>query len=100
MLCYGSSSSRNNSTDNHDIHDNPDVKYTQSLYFFKSNLGYGQISDCHQGINSTYIRNGSKGSLKKIGYFCNMCNLHYDVNTKLYTVNEKVYTVFRDSQSP
>lgn len=52
-----------------------------------------KCQSCHQGINSTYIRNGSKGSFNKIGYFCNMCNLHYNTDKKLYTVNEKLYTV-------
>ncbi len=49
----------------------------------------------HLGINSTYIREGVNGSLKKIGYYCNTCNIHYGIDKKLYTVNEKVYTVSR-----
>ena len=53
---------------------------------------------CHHGINSTYIREGVKGSLNKIGYYCNTCNIHYDTDKKLYTVNEKLYTVFSDNQ--
>ncbi len=51
---------------------------------------------CHKGLNSTYIRTGSNGSLKKIGLYCNVCALHYDSTQKLYTVNEKLYTVSRD----
>ena len=51
---------------------------------------------CHRGLNSTYIRIGSSGSLKKIGSYCNDCNLHYNLEQKLYTVNEKLYTVYRD----
>ena len=58
-----------------------------------------KCQNCHQGINSTYIREGVKGSFKKIGYYCNTCNIHYNTDKKLYTVNEKVYTVFGDSQS-
>jgi hypothetical protein len=53
---------------------------------------------CHHGINSAYIREGVNGSLKKIGYYCNTCNIHYDIDKKLYTVNEELYIVFRDSQ--
>jgi hypothetical protein len=40
------------------------------------------------------------GYFKKIGYYCNTCNIHYDTDKKLYTVNEKVYTVLIDSQAP
>ena len=57
-----------------------------------------KCQSCHQGINSTYIREGVKGSFKKIGYYCNTCNIHYNTDKKLYTVNEKVYTVLVDSQ--
>jgi hypothetical protein len=57
-----------------------------------------KCQSCHHGINSTYIRNGSKGSLRKIGYFCCNCSVYYNTDKKLYTVNEKVYTVFRNSQ--
>ncbi len=57
-----------------------------------------KCQNCHHGINSTYIREGMNSSLKKIGYYCNTCNIHYGIDKKLYTVNEKVYTVFRDSQ--
>ena len=57
-----------------------------------------KCQNCHHGFNSTYIREGVNGSPKKIGYYCNTCNIHYGINKKLYTVNEKLYTVFRDSQ--
>ena len=57
-----------------------------------------KCQSCHYGINSTYIREGVKGSLKKIGYYCNTCNIHYDTDKKLYTVSKELYTVFRDSQ--
>ena len=48
---------------------------------------------CNRGLNSTYVRTGHLGSLRKIGYSCLNCDLHFDL--KLYTVNEKLYT---DSQ--
>jgi hypothetical protein len=48
---------------------------------------------CNRGLNSTYARTGHIGSLRKIGYSCLNCDIHYDL--KLYTVNEKLYT---DSQ--
>ena len=48
---------------------------------------------CNKGLNSTYIRTGSSGLLKKIGSYCDDCNLHYDLGQKLYTVNEIPYTV-------
>ncbi len=48
---------------------------------------------CHKGLNSSYIRTGSRGALKKIGSYCDNCAIHYDLEQKLYTVNEKLYTV-------
>ncbi len=39
-----------------------------------------------------------QGSLKKIGYFCCNCNIHYNTDKKLYTVNEELYTVSRYNQ--
>ena len=57
-----------------------------------------KCQSCHHGINSTYIREGVNGSLKKIGYYCNTCNIHYGIDKKLYTVNGKMYTVSMDSQ--
>ena len=45
---------------------------------------------CNKGLNSTYVRTGSLGSFRKIGYSCLACAIHYD--KKLYTVNEKLYT--------
>jgi hypothetical protein len=48
---------------------------------------------CHQGINSTYIRVGERSLLKKVGYYCGNCDIHYDLNQKPYTKNEKPYTV-------
>ena len=54
---------------------------------------------CHKGLNSTYIKTGYTGSLQKIGPYCNICNLHYSLDQKPYTVNEKLYTVSKYSQS-
>ncbi len=57
-----------------------------------------KCQSCLKGINSTYIREGVRGSFRKIGYYCNTCNIHYNTDKKLYTVNEELYTVFSDSQ--
>ena len=54
---------------------------------------------CHKGLNTSYIRTGSSGSLKKIGMYCNTCNLHYNPDQKLYTANEKLYTVSNNINS-
>jgi len=40
---------------------------------------------CGRGINSTYIREGERALWKKIGYFCTICNVHYDMKLKPYT---------------
>jgi hypothetical protein len=53
-----------------------------------------KCSICHQGVNSTYIRVGQKSLLKKVGYYCSNCDIHYDLNQKPYTKNEKPYTVW------
>ena len=53
---------------------------------------------CHKGLNSSYIRTTSKGRLTKIGYFCSDCELYFDSNQRVYTVNEKLYTVFNNDQ--
>jgi hypothetical protein len=52
-----------------------------------------KCQNCHHGINSTYIREEVRGSFKKIGYYCNICNIHYDIGKRPYTVNEELYTV-------
>jgi hypothetical protein len=41
---------------------------------------------CHHGIDSTKIREGVNGSLKKIGHYCNTY-IHYNIDKKLYTVS-------------
>lgn len=33
-----------------------------------------------------------KGSFKKIGHYCNTCNIHYNMDKKPYTVNEELHT--------
>ena len=49
-----------------------------------------KCSLCGQGVNSTYVREGSKGRLRKIGYRCSKCDFYYDLTSeKLYTVNTK-----------
>ncbi len=52
-----------------------------------------KCQNCLNGISSAYIKDVIKGSFKKIGYYCNICNIHYNTDKKLYTVNEELYTV-------
>lgn len=40
---------------------------------------------CHKGLNSTYVKKGPNGSFHKIGVDCDGCNIHYDLEQKLYT---------------
>jgi hypothetical protein len=47
------------------------------------------------GLNSTYVRIGSLGSFKKIGYSCLYCDIHYD--KKLYTNSHKTEILKRNS---
>jgi len=47
------------------------------------------------GLNSTYVRIGSLGSFKKIGYPCLYCDIHYD--KKLYTNSHKTEILKRNS---
>jgi hypothetical protein len=54
---------------------------------------------CSQGINSTYIRVGEKSLLKKVGFYCSECNIHYDLEQKPYTNSEKPYTVNKTEKS-
>ena len=58
-----------------------------------------RCSCCGQGINSTYIRVGEKSILKKIGYYCPICVIYYDLFQKPCTVNEKPYTVNKTENS-
>ena len=49
-----------------------------------------KCSLCGQGVNSTYIREGSKGLTRKIGYHCIKCDDYYDLTSeKLHKVNTK-----------
>ena len=59
-----------------------------------------KCQNCHHGTNSTYIRTGAKGSLKKIGHYCCKGDLHYNTDKKLYAVNEKLYAVSKYIQNP
>jgi hypothetical protein len=45
--------------------------------------------NCNRRINSTYIREGQKALWKKIGYFCAICNVHYDMKLKPYVKERK-----------
>jgi hypothetical protein len=49
-----------------------------------------KCSSCGQHINSTYVREGSKGLMRKVGFYCSYCDIYYDpASEKLYTVNTK-----------
>ncbi len=54
---------------------------------------------CHKCLNSVYTRKGINGLLNRIGFYCYTCDIHYDKDLKLYTVNEKLYTVSHGSQT-
>jgi hypothetical protein len=48
---------------------------------------------CHKGLNSNYIRVGSKESFKKVGLYCITCDIYYSPNLlQQYTVLQKEYT--------
>ncbi len=59
-----------------------------------------KCQNCLNGISSAYIKDVIKGSFKKIGYYCNICNIHYNTDKKLYAVNEELYTVSKYNQNP
>jgi hypothetical protein len=53
-----------------------------------------RCSLCGQGVNSTYIREGSNGLIRKIGYHCIKCDSYYDLTSeKLIQLIQKLYTV-------
>jgi hypothetical protein len=44
---------------------------------------------CGKRIDSAYIREGERALWKKIGYFCTMCVVHYDMKLKPYVKAKK-----------
>jgi hypothetical protein len=58
-----------------------------------------KCNSCGKGVNSTYVRQGIKGLMHKIGYYCSDCDIYLDPTTKkLYTVNkETLYSYPRAS---
>ncbi len=53
-----------------------------------------RCSICHRGLNSSYIRIGTKESFKKVGLYCITCDMYYSPDlSKQYTVMQKQYTL-------
>jgi hypothetical protein len=53
-----------------------------------------RCNNCARGLNSAYVRVGTKGQASKIGYYCAPCDCYYSPNLeKLYTENSKLCTV-------
>jgi hypothetical protein len=50
----------------------------------------GRCSQCGEGINSSYIREGEKGLLKKTGYYCPACDIYYSLNLGLFIAKIEV----------
>ena len=53
-----------------------------------------RCENCGLRVHSIYIRCGEKGLLRKVSHYCNNCDTYYDLNNKLYTVKENLYTVY------
>jgi hypothetical protein len=50
-----------------------------------------RCNNCARGLNSTYVRVGTKGQASKIGYYCAPCDCYYSPNLeKLYTENSNL----------
>ncbi len=43
-----------------------------------------RCSRCGTGINSTYIREGKKSMWRKIGHYCLVCDMHYNLKSEAY----------------
>ena len=39
---------------------------------------------CKSGINSTYIREGKKSMWRKIGHYCMVCDIYYNLKSQSY----------------
>ena len=49
-----------------------------------------KCSGCARRVNSAYIREGLKGIMRKVGFYCSSCDIYYDLRLKkLYTVNSQ-----------
>ncbi len=44
-----------------------------------------RCKQCNKGINSTYIREGKKSLLRKIGYHCLVCDIYYNLKSQMYS---------------
>jgi len=40
---------------------------------------------CSNGINSTYIREGKKSLWRKIGHYCIVCDIYYNLKSQVYS---------------
>ena len=40
---------------------------------------------CKNGINSTYIREGKKSMWRKIGHYCMVCDIYYNLKNQIYS---------------
>ena len=55
---------------------------------------------CHKGLNSSYIRVGSKESFTKTGLYCINCDIYYSPDLlKQYTAMQKQYTSYLNLHS-
>lgn len=43
-----------------------------------------RCKQCSKGINSTYIREGKKSMWRKIGYYCLVCDVYYNLRSHAY----------------
>lgn len=44
---------------------------------------------CNKGINSTYIREGKNSMWRKIGHYCMVCDIYYDLRSQVYSKGKK-----------
>jgi hypothetical protein len=79
---------------------------------FKERIGLILISDCgnnshlsrcqfcHKGLNSNYIRVGSKETFKKVGLYCTACDIYYSLDlSKRYTVQTSQNSYYNQNQT-
>ena len=45
---------------------------------------------CNNGINSTYIREGKKSMWRKIGFYCLVCDLYFNLRLEVYSRRKKI----------
>lgn len=44
---------------------------------------------CNNGINSAYIREGKKSLWRKIGYYCLVCDIYFNMKSQIYSRKSK-----------